>query len=257
MAEQSKIEWTDATWNPVTGCTKVSPGCKNCYAERMTKRLKAMGQARYANGFQVTTHADALTIPLHWRKPRWIFVNSMSDLFHEDVPDEFIDQVFAVMALCPQHTFQCLTKRPQRMFEYITNHVHERFCEAARIAWPLPNVLLGVSCEDQQRANERFGPLCELGEAGWWTMVSAEPLLRSVVLPDRYLALGKLAWCIAGGESGPQARPSHPDHFRSLRDQCQAAGVPFFLKQMDIGGRLVKLPMLDGRQWDEFPEVLR
>jgi len=269
MGERSKIEWTDATWNPVTGCTKISPGCKNCYAERMALRLKAMGQPRYANGFAVATHADALTVPLRWKKPRRIFVNSMSDLFHEDVPLWFVVAVFAVMEATPRHIYQILTKRASRMaritlspqFPALTRKYGiDRLISKGYMSrgphWH-SNVILGASIEDQQRADERMGPLCELGEADWHTMVSAEPLLGSVVLPERYLALGKRAWCIAGGESGPKARPSHPGHFRSLRDQCQAAAVPYFLKQMDVGGKIVKLPLLDGRVWDEVPEVLR
>ena len=454
MAATTGIEWTDATWNPVTGCTKISPGCKNCYAERMTLRLKAMGQPRYANGFQVTTHADALTIPLHWRKPRRIFVNSMSDLFHQDVPDEFIDRVFAVMALCRQHTFQCLSKRPQRMLEYINkarsrvaalvyneryeqgtstalfggewgirnrrrgsdlaadetartgrkgrrrlsqgshsesvparkSRIHdarrlsvgdhhntesqdsgqcsssclgepERFntgrlnnqpqerqevrqptgesgtrylpraaetrvgstpyqqassqrlsppedtpdrsgCDRdqkiegirdddqghrgevpdvgssnlgnlcapeleAHLTWPLPNVILGVSVEDQQRADERIPKLLECPAA--LHFLSAEPLLGELDVSP-WLPVDTIGgvemeplirWVIVGAESGPRRRPTETAWIRSLRDQCEAAGTPFLLKQMDVGGKIVKMPLLDGKQWPEVPEVMR
>jgi len=273
MAATTGIEWTDATWNPVTGCTKISPGCKNCYAERMTLRLKAMGQPRYANGFQVTTHADALTIPLHWRKPRRIFVNSMSDLFHQDVPDEFIDRVFAVMALCRQHTFQVLTKRAERMTEYLTSQTatgygrhlpilgyHDRL---ASVRFPLSNVLLGVSVEDQQRADERIPKLLECPAA--LHFLSAEPLLGELDVSP-WLPVDTIGgvemeplirWVIVGAESGPRRRPTETAWIRSLRDQCEAAGTPFLLKQMDVGGKIVKMPLLDGKQWPEVPEVMR
>ena len=299
MGERSKIEWTDATWNPVTGCTKISPGCKHCYAERMALRLKAMGQPRYANGFAVATHADALTIPLHWRKPRRIFVNSMSDLFHEGVPDEFIARVFAVMALCPQHTFQLLTKRPERMARYCagrsgcwlfphmdrvfklpTGRTFPRYPDR----WPLPNVILGVSVEDQQRADERIPHL--LATPAALHFLSAEPLLGELDLTNiRYCRDGRehcldalrgewatgrpnyptlsgdggprLGWIVVGAESGPKRRPTDIAWIRSLRDQAVSAGIPFMLKQMDVGGKLVKMPLLDGRTWDEVPEVMR
>ncbi len=280
----SAIEWTEETWNPVTGCTKISPGCKHCYAEKMHGRLTAMGQAKYQRPFGVvTTHDDALTIPLRWKKPRTIFVNSMSDLFHKDVPDTFIDRVFAVMALCPQHTFYVLTKREDRMAKLVlgvrnSDRFHDINVAAQNICgtphygavlptqrdgmvpggWPLRNVRIGVTVEDQQRADERFPHLCELGEAGWNTMVSAEPLLGQVIIPERYLALGKRAWVIAGGESGSKARPTDDAWILSLIGQCRDAGVPAFVKQRTRGGK--KLPF---EQWPErfkvreMPEVLR
>ncbi len=285
----SAIEWTEETWNPTTGCTKISPGCKHCYAEMMHKRLMAMGQAKYRQPFGVvTTHEAALTIPLRWRKPRTIFVNSMSDLFHEHVPDEFIDQVFAVMALCRQHTFYVLTKRAERMAEYldwesteafyawgaaagdllgngIDRQVHD-FIDKCHsddseewIGWPLHNVRLGITAEDQPRADERFGPLCELGEAGWNTMVSAEPLLGPVVIPERYLALGNRAWAIVGAESGQRNRAMEDWWASDIVARCRVSGVPVFVKQR-INARGRKIPF---DQWPanlqvrEVPEAMR
>jgi len=307
---KSSIEWTDDTWNPVSGCTRVSAGCDNCYAVKMTKRLEAMGKPKYAglvnigkahfNG-TVRCHEDALTIPLKAKKPRRWFVNSMSDLFHKEVPFEFIDRVFAVMALCPQHTFQVLTKRPERMAEYLETLSPSEFDEkmlpvidwASAHAiwtttyicrdqgpsrpvhgWPLPNVWLGTSAEDQQTADERVPHLLKCPAAV--RFLSCEPLLGPVrfysgdvivckacgsFLSDDEEELFKpcpcgcthyvwdtptdkatlediedpselgIHWVIVGGESGPGARPMHPDWARSLRDQCVAAGVPFFFKQ--------------------------
>ena len=265
----SKIEWTEKTWNPVTGCTPVSPGCDHCYAARMATRLA--GRAGYPadNPFAVTCHPDKLDQPLHWRKPCRVFVCSMGDLFHPDVPDSFIDQVFAIMAACPQHTFQVLTKRPERMVKYLHNYGHahlwDRIYAAARTlpehkvlkrnllniqyfpAWPLPNVWLGVTCEDQQRADERIPLLLQCPAAV--RFVSCEPLLGPVDLGIRCNVPGmdcvdcpapecslrgnerQVDWVICGGETGPGARPMHPDWARSLRDQCKAAGVAFFFKQ--------------------------
>ena len=361
---KSSIEWTDDTWNPVSGCTRVSAGCDNCYAVTMTKRLEAMGQEKYSglvnigkghfNGV-VKAHEDALTIPLKAKKPRRYFVNSMSDLFHRDVPLEFIDKVFAVMALCPQHTFQILTKRPERMAEYLAgyhdrNHVEARdFIESlgyprrCYAEWPIPNVWLGTSVEDQQAADERIPHLLRCPAAV--RFLSCEPLLGPVrfygdcIVCKRcgtYLADHEEAewepcdckcgyytwnvpidraslshpldadddgihWVIVGGESGPNARPMHPDWARSLRDQCVSAGVPFFFKQwgewapddalsgesltvaqkvcgpnreyvapngefdgmgllpgivtMNRVGKHRAGRLLDGRTWDEFPQV--
>lgn len=259
----TSIEWTDETWNPVTGCRKISPGCTHCYAETIAKRF---WKARAFT--DVRTHADRLDAPLHWRKPRMVFVNSMSDLFHEDVPDAFIDEVFAVMALCPQHTFQVLTKRPERMREYFDvlrdswprdrvdsigaamNAIRGRpERQPVPVFLPLPGVWLGVSVEDQTRVDERI-PLL-LATPAAVRFVSAEPLLGPVDLssvgPLRWDVLtgwkpahdgwpegantDRLDWLIVGGESGASARPMHPDWARSLRDQCQTAGVPFFFKQ--------------------------
>jgi protein gp37 len=265
MGDKSPIEWTDSTWNPTTGCTKVSQGCKNCYAERLFPRVygRQMMQDHYVelpNGgmpprprefTDVLCHPERLDQPLRWRKPRRIFVNSMSDLFHEDVPDEFIDDIFAVMALSPRHTFQVLTKRPERMREYlgdrrreavyrrwqiwdcsIRNHLYEK----SFLAWPLPNVWLGTSVEDQETADERIPLLLQTPAA--IRFVSYEPALAPVDFsmhfgldPNHDDLRGLLHWLIAGGESGPNARPAHPDWFRSVRDQCAAAGVAFFFKQ--------------------------
>jgi protein gp37 len=242
MSGKTQIEWTEATWNPVTGCAKVSQGCKNCYAERDWARLSANTQTvYYGRAFtDVRCHPERLDQPLRWTKPRLIFVNSMSDLFHQDVPDEFIAEVFVTMAKCPQHTFQILTKRPGRMYELLSNAL-----PYAGPKWPLPNVWLGVSVEDQASADARIPLLLRAPAAVRW--ISAEPLLalvdlrlmaRSYGFPQHIARDGRaigmpqgLHWVVAGGESGPKARPMHPDWLRSLRDQCQAAGVPFFFKQ--------------------------
>lgn len=303
MADHSPIEWTDATWNPIVGCSVTSPGCTNCYAMSMARRIEAMQPGSHYAG---TTRVDGkpvwtgkvalapdhiLTQPLRWRRPRRIFVNSMGDLFHEDVPDDWIDRVFAIMALCPQHTFQVLTKRSARMRAYMGEprwpnetlvRIHREWImgtgpletlalsvilpkwradeEDTLVQWPLPNVWLGVSTEDQRRADERVPDLLSTPAAT--RFVSAEPLLGPLDLrrfmwpvlgwwrgPHHSYAEAKAAgaecglkrqalvgaWCtfldlvIAGGENGP--RPMHPDWARSLRDQCAAAGVPFFFKQ--------------------------
>lgn len=300
MGDDTGIEWTDATWNPIVGCSIVSPGCTNCYAMKMAARLEAMavadksrwteprsgeerlahylGTTRRVNGTAVWTGEVSLapdrimTQPLRWKRPRRIFVNSMGDLFHEDVPDEWIDRVFAVMACAPQHTFQVLTKRSARMrawFE-LNDDGDDRLVKVAQAAgrlmedgdtaldvtmtgpWPLPNVWLGVSAERQQEADERIPDL--LATPAAVRFVSAEPLLGEIDLADitwpkdrpsfpvtddiseartalRVVEGVRLDWVIAGGESGPDARPMHPDWARSLRDQCAAAGVPFFFKQ--------------------------
>lgn len=340
----SKIEWTDETWNPVVGCRWASPGCDNCYAASMTRRLESMGHKNYAglttkkrfNG-KIRTLPEKLDQPLRWKKPRMVFVNSMSDLFHPDVPFEFVDKVFAVMALCPQHTFQCLTKRPERMAEYLSGpliletreevvadqaihssrhyQMHDgrgvvwdcrgsdywryQKCSAKDVEnrrafrWPLPNVWLGTSVEDQERADERREHLRNTPAAV--RFVSYEP------------ALGPVDWSgwefvdqiISGGESGPGSRPSHPSCHRNTRDFCVEHGIAFFFKQwgewapytgrgippnsvryMYPGGRVsdhytaaeharkqlhgcVSMHrvgkkaagrLLDGREWSEFPE---
>ncbi|MBF6393917.1 phage Gp37/Gp68 family protein [Nocardia farcinica] len=262
MGATTKIEWTDSTWSPVTGCDKVSPGCDHCYAEGIAHRFA--GTPQFPNGFGVTLRPERLGEPLRWRKPRRVFVNSMSDLFHKDVPDEFIARVFATMARAPQHTFQILTKRPGRMRSLLGDRVDgaQRLLEAATdedtataiydAPWPLPNVWLGVSAENQHWANLRIPTL--LGTSAAVRFVSAEPLLGPVDLtripfqagtathldalngryghPGRWEAAAeKLDWVIVGGESGRGARPMHPEWARSLRDQCTAAGVPFLFKQ--------------------------
>jgi protein gp37 len=234
MGAKSAIEWTDATWNPVTGCTKVSPGCKHCYAERLAAHLQAMGNPRYRRGFAVTLHPDQLTLPLRWRQPKRIFVNSMSDLFHEAIPEEFIRQVFMVMAQAHWHMFQILTKRAQRLADL-----------APRLSWP-PNVWQGVSVENTHYTG-RIAYLQQVSAAV--RFLSIEPLLG----PIDALPLKGIHWVIVGGESGPHHRPIDPAWVRGIRDQCLAAGVPFFFKQW--GGRTAKSGgrVLDGRVWNEIP----
>ena len=236
MAAGSKIEWTDATWNPVTGCNKVSPGCKRCYAERLSLRLKATGMAKYRNGFAVTLHPDTLEIPLRWRKPRSIFVNSMSDLFHDQVPDQFVRDVFDAMERAHWHRYQVLTKRPERVATL-----------NSELPWP-PQVWLGVSVESSRYVH-RIALLRETGAA--IKFLSLEPLLG----PLPQLNLDGIDWVIVGGESGPGARPMSADWVRDIRDQCLTAGVPFHFKQW--GGVFKKRHgrELDGRTWDEQPEV--
>lgn len=236
MAHGSKIEWTDATWNPVTGCNKVSPGCKHCYAERLSKRLKATGMAKYSNGFEVTLHPDTLEIPLRWRKPRSIFVNSMSDLFHVDVPEPFIREVFDVMERADWHRYQVLTKRADRVAEL-----------SDALPWP-SQVWMGVSVESQAYAY-RIDLLRETDAQV--KFLSLEPLLG----PLPHLNLDGIDWVIAGGESGPGARPMQPDWAREIRDQCIDAGVAFHFKQW--GGVFKKRNgrELDGRTWDEMPDI--
>jgi protein gp37 len=270
MADRSSIEWTEATWNPTTGCDRVSPGCDNCYALTLAKRLKGMGSAKYQRdgdastsgpGFGLSVHSDVLHQPMRWRKPRRVFVNSMSDLFHDAVPDRFIADVFAVMSIAAQHTYQVLTKRHARMRSLLNSVAFWTLVNTARNVRgylalpgvaagelePLPSVWLGVSVEDQHWADIRIPALLETPAAVRW--VSAEPLLGAVDL-SRWLGRETIVgifegvdgwenvegrgitWVVCGGESGPGARPMHPDWARSLRDQCVAAGVPFFLKQL-------------------------
>lgn len=238
MADRSLIEWTHATWNPVTGCSKVSTGCKHCYAERFARRLRAMGVERYRNGFRVTLHYDLLDLPKRWKTPRLVFVNSMSDLFHEAVPFDFIRRVFATMRDCPGHTFQILTKRSRRLREL-----------APQLEWS-PNIWMGVSVEDA-RVLHRIEDL--RGVPATVRFLSCEPLLG----PLDNLPLEGIHWVIVGGESGPGARPMRVEWVRSIRDQCQSAGVPFFFKQW--GGihkhRMGRL--LDGCVYDDMPETSR
>ncbi len=224
----TQIDWCDKVWNPVTGCSKVSTGCKNCYAERMAKRLAGRAGYPAENPFAVTLHPDRLDQPLHWRKPQRVFVNSMSDLFHEDVPFEFVEQVWDTMFNCgavtfdgcPRHTFMILTKRPSRMLEF-THWLRDDRLREPRYR----NVWLGVSVEDQATADERTPYLRRCPAA--LRFLSVEPMLGPIPM----LPLRGISWVIAGGESGPHARPAHPDWFRSVRDQCAAAGVPFWFKQ--------------------------
>ena len=230
----SKIEWTEDTWNPRTGCTKISPGCKNCYADRMAKRLQGMGMEKYKNGFQLTTHADLLDAPLGWRKPRRIFVDSMSDLFHEDISDDFITKVFETMRTAYWHEFQVLTKRSKRMYE-----VNEF------IAWP-NNVWMGVSVEHQDYAY-RIEHLRQIGAAV--KFLSLEPLLGSMY----NLNLSNIDWVIVGGESGPGARKVDSQWVVEIRDQCVSAKVPFFFKQWGGVNKKRNGRLLEGVTWDEMP----
>ena len=238
MSSNSQIEWTESTWNPLTGCTKVSPGCKHCYAERMALRLQTMGQPNYANGFKLTLHPQALELPLIWKKPQMIFVNSMSDLFHEDVPLEFVQKVFNVMNRASWHTFQILTKRSERLLEL-----------DSEIVWP-ENVWMGVSVENS-KYTFRINHLRE--SHAQIKFLSLEPLLG----PLLNLNLNKINWVIVGGESGPGARPVAEEWITEIRDQCLLARVPFFFKQW--GGVKKKLNgrTLQGRTWDEMPVSIR
>ena len=236
MATKSKIEWTEMTWNPVTGCSRVSEGCRHCYAERMAKRLKAMRNPRYGNGFAVTLHDDLVDLPRRMRAPRVIFVNSMSDLFHEKVPAGFIRRVFDTMQASPQHTFQVLTKRSPRLREL-----------APDLPWP-QNIWIGVSVEDEPAV----GHIADLREVpAQVRFLSCEPLLG----PLDALPLEGIAWVIVGGESGPGAREMKKAWVDSIRQQCRRAGVRFFFKQWggvrkDLGGR-----ELNGRTYDERPPL--
>jgi protein gp37 len=234
MALSSSIEWTDSTWNPVTGCTKISSGCANCYAERMALRLKAAGNPSYANGFAVTMHEDMLNRPLKWKKPQTIFVNSMSDLFHEDIPTEFISRVFDVMRCADWHCFQILTKRSERMLELSPQLPH------------MPHIWLGVTVEEQDYTF-RIDHLRRTGAK--IKFLSLEPLLG----PISSLNLAGIDWVIVGGESGPRARPIKESWVVDIRSQCQEAKVPFFFKQWGGTNKKKTGRELDGRTWDEMP----
>lgn len=236
MASNSSIEWTESTWNPVTGCTKTSPGCKHCYAERMAKRLLAMGQANYLNGFKLTMHDHALELPLKWKKPQTIFVNSMSDLFHKDVTEEFIQKVFDVMNRAPWHTFQILTKRAERLAEL-----------SGRLPWA-KNVWMGVSVEN---ADYRFRIDLLRKTNAQVKFISFEPLIGRL---DK-VNLKNIDWAIVGGESGPRARYMSPEWVADLRDQCLAQKVPFFFKQWGGVNKKKAGRLLDGRTWDEMPRI--
>lgn len=323
--DNTKIEWCDATWNPVKGCSRVSEGCRHCYAEGLAARFHQTGQ--WGHGLteggkwtgKVTLDEKALLQPLRWKKPRRIFVNSLSDLFHPNVPDEWVDRIFAIMALCPQHTFQVLTKRPERMRDYASDQATPRrsarrvldlaingVVSIRRMAddgwpvesigdpecpddvtlkrWPLPNVWLGVSVENQKAADERIPHL--LATPATVRFLSCEPLLGPVDLTsartviegntaeidaltgDVWLPgncgqnsqtfradMPRIDWIICGGESGPKARPMHPQWARDLRDQCKAAGVPFFFKQW--GEWAPQLGAVDGWEIDDDPEISR
>jgi len=234
---KSRIEWTESTWNPVTGCTKISPGCENCYAERMAYRLQAMGQDNYRNGFNVSLHESALSLPLKWKKPCVVFVNSMGDLFHESVPFEFVAKVFEVMGKASWHTFQVLTKRS------------ERLCELApKLKWH-KNIWMGVSVEDADYVY-RIPRLREV--PAYVRFVSFEPLIGPVGKVD----LTDIDWIIVGGESGPKARSMKEEWVSDIQDYCLKFDVPFFFKQWGGINKKKNGRLLNGRTWDEMPLCL-
>lgn len=254
---QSKIEWTNRSWNPTTGCDKVSAGCKNCYAEPLALRLQAMGNRRYTNGFRLTLHPDKLAEPMTWRSSEWVFVNSMSDVLHADIPDDYVLRIFDTMGtLAPWHRYQVLTKRAERWADVSARVV------ATLGAWPR-NVLPGTSVENR-KALARLPMLGRAGDDDTVRMVSVEPLLESLGPPAelaRRLVDARIGWVITGGEAGWQARPAVEDWFREVRDACAEAKIPFFYKQ--FGGRgttkVTKrgglLAVLDGRLHHEMPDV--
>ncbi len=237
MATKSRIEWTESTWNPVTGCTKISLGCKNCYAERMAKRLQAMGQPNYAKGFSLSVHPHVVETPLTWKTPQVIFVNSMSDLFHKEVPLKFIHRVFDVMNQASMHQFQVLTKRSGRLLQLDPN-----------LTWA-ENIWMGVSVETEQYKH-RISDLRETSAA--LKFLSLEPLLGA--LPD--LELAGIDWVIVGGESGPHARPMEEEWVLDIRDQCIGQGVPFFFKQWGGTNKKKAGRILQGRTWDQMPTTV-
>ncbi len=242
MATSTAIEWTEETWNPVTGCSKVSAGCANCYAETMARRLQAMGAPGYDNGFDLTLMPERLTQPLRKKKPTRFFVNSMSDLFHEDVPDEYIDEIFSVMSRTPQHTYQILTKRAFRLPEYFGSKTVP------------PNVWLGVTVEDRKSGIPRIEHLCRVNAA--IRFLSVEPLLEDL----RKIDLTGIHWVIVGGESGPNARPMNQEWVLSIKEQCEKYGSAFFFKQWGTWGidkvkrnKKANGRMLLGKTWSEYP----
>lgn len=287
MSDNSKIEWTEATWNPVTGCTKVSPGCDHCYAETFAERWRGTPGHHFENGFDVTLRPERIEQPLHWKRPRRVFVNSMSDLFHESVPDDYIIRVFDVMQNARQHTFQVLTKRHARMRSFVTRYLSGEFATepldtsplAATVERPPRNIWLGVSVEDQKWADIRVPALIATPAAV--RFLSCEPLLGPVDLME-WLPTGeggfckehwswmcggdinggecrkkRLSWVIAGGESGPGARPCDIDWLWSLLGQCRATRVPIFCKQFgSVLGRQIGAGSKGG-DWDAWPESLR
>jgi len=235
MGLNSAIEWTEATWNPVTGCTKTSPGCQNCYAERMALRLQAMGQPNYRRGFEVSLHPRTLRLPLTWKKPQMVFVNSMSDLFHEEVPLDFIHKVFDAMHQARWHCYQILTKRSERLVEL-----------DPVLPWT-PNIWMGVTVENAD-STFRIDHLRKAHAAV--KFLSLEPLLS----PIPRLDLDGIDWVVVGGESGPGARPMEPEWALQVRDRCREAGVPFFFKQWGGVDKKKAGRVLDGRTWDQMPK---
>lgn len=234
MGINSSIEWTESTWNPVTGCTKISPGCDHCYAERLARRLKAMRQPNYINGFETTCHEHMLELPLRWKKPQTIFVNSMSDLFHQKIPTDFILRVFEIMRVASWHRFQILTKRSDRLQKL-----------DSKIEWP-PNVWMGVSVETEKYAF-RLDHLRRTN--AHVKFLSFEPVLGAISNSD----LNGIHWVVVGGESGPKARPMKRQWVTDIRDRCLAEGVPFFFKQWGGTNKKKNGRTLDGRCWDEMP----
>lgn len=244
MAQTSRIEWTEATWNPTVGCTKISPGCKHCYAEAMAKRLQAMGTPGYENGFKLTVLPDRIEEPMRRKKPTVYFVNSMSDLFHKSVSDSQIEQVFDVIARCPHHTFQVLTKRYERLTAYFRNRV------------PPKNAWVGVSVENRKYALLRIDALRQVDARV--RFLSVEPLLEDLGVID----LTDIHWVIVGGESGPKARPMRQEWVEDIQQQCLEQGVQFFFKQWGGWGadgkrrsKKANGRLLDGRTWDQMPEL--
>ncbi len=236
MAHKSPIEWTESTWNPVTGCKKISPGCKNCYAERLSKRLKAMGQTNYRNGFKLTLQPHMLELPLKWKRPQTIFVNSMSDLFHTEIPLDYIRRVFDVMNRAHWHRFQVLTKRADRLAEI-----------ESELSWS-PNIWMGVSVESEKYVH-RIDDLRKTGAKV--KFLSLEPLLG----PLKSLNLIDIDWAIVGGESGHGFRPIKESWVIDIRKQCQASGVPFFFKQWGGFNKKKTGRLLEGRTYDEMPRL--
>ena len=238
MALNSSIEWTEATWNPVTGCSKVSAGCAHCYAERLAERLQAMGNPNYRNGFKVALHEHMLSLPGTWTQPRMIFVNSMSDLFHDEVPDDYIRRVFDEMVAAPWHTYQVLTKRSARLREL-----------APTLPWP-DHIWMGVTVESG-RYVDRVRDLATVPTAV--RFLSCEPLISDI----GHLPLDGIHWVIVGGESGPGARVMRKDWVLSIRQQCEVAGVLFYFKQWGGTRKHLNGRLLDGRTYDDIPEALR
>lgn len=234
MAEKSKIEWTESTWNPVTGCTQISEGCQNCYAKRMAKRLCAMGQKKYSNGFKLALHHDCLEEPLSWKKPQIIFVCSMSDLFHEEVPDDFIMEVFNSMNKAKWHTFQVLTKRADRLAAI-----------APKLKWT-PNIWIGVTVENNLHV-DRIKALKNIPAKVKY--LSIEPMLSEI----SNLVLDGIDWVIVGGESGPGARPIKEEWILPIRDKCQKLKIPFFFKQWGGVNKKINGSLLQGKEWKELP----
>lgn len=253
----TKIEWCEETWNVVTGCTPVSEGCQNCYAKRMANRLRGRFGYPEDEPFRVTLHPDKLEQPLKWKKPRKIFVCSMGDLFHEDVPFMFITNIMGVINACKHHTFIILTKRPDNIINYLDWLNKLAGKESLSTGWPFPNVWLGVTAENQEATDKRIPILLQIPAKV--RFVSVEPMVGPVRLKTERDLINPndicLDWVIAGAESGPGARPMQIEWARDLRDQCVNANVPFFLKQMNIDGRLVKMPKLDGKEWSEYPDA--